>query len=49
MLWVKYWDYKTTALDAPFSIGFDKEIEHVQIIALNTSFPIGFDKEIEHI
>ena len=33
-------------LDVSFSIGFDKEIEHIQIIALNASFSTGFDKEI---
>ena len=32
-----------------FSIGFDKEIEHIQTIALNQSFSVGFDKETEHI
>ena len=49
MLWVRYWEYKTTALDASFSIGFDKEIEHIQTIALNTSFSIGFGRKFEHI
>ena len=29
-----------------FSTGFDKEIEHIQILVLNTSFSIGFDEEI---
>ena len=39
----------TKALNASSSIGFGKEIEHIQTKALNTSFSIGSDKEIEHI